>query len=229
MLNYEVDPAILASLVPRDTVLDTWCGRTFVSVVGFRFLRSRVLGFSVPLHRDFDEVNLRFYVRAEASGQARRGVVFIREIVPRRAIALMARLAYNEPYIAVPMRSATPAQHDSEPGRVEYAWRSAAGWNRLSLEAADEPAVPQDESEEEFITEHYWGYTRQRDGGTVEYEVAHPRWRVWRSLESSLECDVSEVYGEEFAETLAAEPSSAFLAEGSEITVYAPRRLRARV
>src|SRR6185503_10439864 len=96
MLNYEVDPSVLHPLVPRGTELDTWHGRTYASVVGFLFLDTRVLGLAIPFHRDFEEVNLRFYVRRREAEAWRRGVVFIKEIVPRWAIATVARVAYNE-------------------------------------------------------------------------------------------------------------------------------------
>ena len=225
MLNYRVEPALLAPRVPRGTALDAWRGNTYVSVVGFRFLGTRVLGLPVPFHRDFDEVNLRFYVRREVAGEARRGVVFVKEIVPRRAIALAARLAYNEPYVALPMTSTVPRGPAADPGRVEYAWRSARGWNRLAVTAVGAPAAAPPGSEEEFITEHYWGYTRQRDGGTVEYHVEHPPWRVWPTRDARLACDVAGVYGDDMAAALAAAPSSAFLAEGSRITVFAPARI----
>lgn len=229
MLNYDVDPAILHALVPRGTELDLWNGRAIVSAVGFRFVRTLVLGVPVPFHRDFEEVNLRFYVRhASRRGSVRRGVVFVRELVPRMAIALIARLAYNEPYLAVPMRSTAPAAPIESPGRVSYGWRTGLRWQELAATAVGVPAVPSPESEATFITEHYWGYTRQRDGGTVEYEVAHPRWRVWAASDATLDADVPRLYGSSFARALAARPVSAFIAEGSEITVYRPRRVDAR-
>jgi uncharacterized protein YqjF (DUF2071 family) len=179
LLNYDVDPSILHALVPRGTQLDPWNGRAIASVVGFRFLRTRVLGVPVPFHRDFEEVNLRFYVRhAARDGSVRRGVVFVRELVPRLSIALLARLTYNEPYLAVPMRSSAPTAPTELPGRVTYGWRTGSRWQELAATAAGAPAIPSPEAEATFITEHYWGYTRQRDGGTIEYEVAHPRWRV---------------------------------------------------
>src|SRR5690348_18142677 len=90
LLQYVVDPAVLLPLVPLGTELDSWEGRTLVSMVGFRFLRVRVLGASILFHTDFDEVNLRFYVRRRVAEGWRRGVVFVREIVPRRAVALVA-------------------------------------------------------------------------------------------------------------------------------------------
>lgn len=229
LLNYDVDPSVLHALVPRGTELDLWNGRAIASIVGFRFVRTRVLGLSVPFHRDFEEVNLRFYVRhAARDGSVRRGVVFVRELVPRLSIALLARFAYNEPYLAVPMRSAAPAAPSESPGRVSYGWRTAARWQELAATATGAPALPSPDSEAAFITEHYWGYTRQRDGATIEYEVAHPQWRVWDAEDATLDADVPRLYGSSFARALAARPVSAFIAEGSEITVYRPRRIDPR-
>ncbi len=228
MLNYEVDPAVLLPLVPAGAVLDLWHGRALVSVVGFRFLRTRVLGLPMPLHRNFDEVNLRFYVRHDSpAGERRRGVTFVRELVPRAAIALVARAAYNEPYSAVPMRSDVPASLVESPGRLTYEWRSHGRWQQVAATATGSPSVPGDDAEATFIAEHYWGYTRQRDGGTVEYQVEHPRWRVWAAAAPSLDVDVAGLYGPAFVEPLAAAPSSAFVAEGSAVAVYRPRRLPA--
>src|SRR3954447_19553034 len=125
MLNYEIDPAILDARVPRGTELDSWNGKTMVSVVGFMFLETRVLGMKIPFHVRFEEVNLRFYVRRKAEDGWRRGVVFIKEIVPRRAIAMGARIFYNENYIARRMRHRIElAESTVERGGVEYGWRT---------------------------------------------------------------------------------------------------------
>ena len=183
----------------------------------------------MPCHRDFDEVNLRFYVRRRGEdGSWRRAVVFVRELVPRRAIALVARWFYNEPYLAVPMKHeiqmAGAAQ--GQPGRAAYAWRLADRWHRLEVRTHGSPFMPDPTSEAAFITEHYWGYTVQRDGGSKEYRVDHPPWQVWEADGAQFECDVQAVYGAGFAECLKVEPRSAFLAEGSAVTVYRGRRLR---
>ncbi len=223
MLNYEMDPAVLRTLVPSGTELDSWHGRTFVSVVGFRFLDTRVRGFAIPWHRDFEELNLRFYVRRKADDGWRRGVVFVKEIVPRRAVAWLARAVYNENYSALPMRHQVAPT--SAPRRVVYEWFHAERWNGLTLDFAGSPYVPGENSEEAFITEHYWGYTRQRDGGTVEYQVEHPRWPVLPATTATLDCDVSTFYGPEFTPFLCGPPSSAFIAEGSAVTVRRGIRL----
>jgi uncharacterized protein YqjF (DUF2071 family) len=224
MLNFAVAPSLLEPLVPAGTTLDTWRGSTFVSLVGFLFADTRVLGISIPGHRTFEEVNLRFYVRRDTTAETRRGVTFIRELVPRRAIAWTARLAYNEPYRALPMRHRFgPLRLDGVPERVEYAWRGDR-WTSLSCSVISAPRQAAPGSEEEFITEHYWGYTRQRDGGTVEYRVEHPRWRVW-TVDASIDGDLEAIYGREFAAILGSPPASAFLADGSAVTVFAPARL----
>ena len=226
MLNFEVDSVLLERYLPSGTQLDSWCGRTFISVVGFRFVRTRVLGFPIPHHRHFDEVNLRFYVTRDASRGVRRGVVFIKEIVPRRAIAAVARRVYNENYIALPMRHTIDlAQTGERGGEVSYAWRLQSRWNSLSAEVEGPPTIPQEESEESFIAEHYWGYSMRKDGSTLEYEVEHPPWRVWRARSALLDCDVAQLYGAEFEPFLGSVPSSAFVAEGSPIKVSWGRTL----
>ena len=222
LLNYEVPAALLAPLVPPGTELDRHDGRTFLSLVGFRFLHTRVLGCRVPFHQHFEEVNLRFYVRRMVAGEVRRGVTFIREIVPRRAIAVVARAVYNEPYLALPMRSEVSTSSGCEPVQARYAWRSAAGWHYLELTGAGVPMVPAAESEAAWIAEHYWGYTRQRDGRTIEYRVVHPAWRVWPGTAAQIGGDMAAFYGTAFGEVLAVRPTSAFLAEGSAVTVFRP-------
>jgi uncharacterized protein YqjF (DUF2071 family) len=230
MVTFEVPAAVLRPLVPRGTELDTWKGAALASVVGFRFLETRVMGLSIPGHRNFDEVNLRFYVRRRGGdGVWRRAVVFVRELVPRYAIALVARWCYNEPYSAVRMRHAldmAPAE-EGLPGSAAYAWRLGGRWNRLEVRTAGEPRVPDPDSEGAYVTDHYWGYTVQRDGGSKEYRVEHPPWRVWRATGAQFDCDVAAVYGPAFAECLVGPARSAFVAEGSSVTVYGGRRLAA--
>jgi uncharacterized protein YqjF (DUF2071 family) len=222
MLNYEIDPEVLRDLVPRGTELDAFQGRHLVSVVGFLFLNTKVLGLPIPFHRNFEEVNLRFYVRRQDGGELRRGVVFVKELVPRRAIAWIARWLYNENYVALRMRHRI-APHT--PPAVSYGWRHDGRWSQLALEPALEPADAGPDSEERFITEHYWGYAKQSDGGTVEYRVEHPRWNVWRAESASLDADVEHLYGAGFSPFLRATPASAFLADGSAIAVHAGKRL----
>lgn len=227
MLNYEIEPSTLAPFVPAGTELDLWNGKTPVSVVGFLFLQTRVFGIPIPFHGNFEEVNLRFYVRRQAEDGWRRGVVFIKEIVPREAIAFTARTLYNEPYIALPMAHRIEME-SSAVKSAEYSWRFHGRPNSLKLVTSGAAQLLTEGSEAEFITEHYWGYNAQRDGTTLEYRVEHPRWRVYETSDARLDCDVAGLYGEPFRDSLSHKPSSAFLAEGSAVTVYQGARLTRR-
>ena len=227
MASYEIDPVVLEPRVPTGTLLDRWDGRTFVSVVAFRFLQARVRGIPIPFHRDFEEVNLRFYVRRPTGTESRRGVVFVREIVPRRAIALLARCLYHEPYVALPMRSTVTLEEADRggEGRLRYEWFHGRRWCRLTATTAGRPSRPAPGSLPELITEHYWGYTRDPNDATREYHVEHPRWSVWSALSYQLECDVASLWGPEFASALWGPPASVFVADGSRVSVHVGGRL----
>lgn len=227
LLNYACPDALLAPLVPKGTELDAWEGETLVSLVGLLFRDTRVRGIPIPFHRTFEEVNLRFYVRrAGPDGVPRRAVVFVRELVPRAAVAVIARWVYNEPYLTVPMlsRIAIDARLG---GTIEYAWTHRGTRFRLAAEARGPAAPLRAGSEAEFITEHHFGYTRQRDGSTIEYEVEHPRWDVWEDVAPAFEGDAAALYGPEFGRALSGAPRSAFAAVGSRVAVYPGRRIEA--
>ena len=221
LLNYDVEAGLLAPRVPAGTELDTWNGRHAVSLVGFRFLRTRVLGIPVPFHRDFDEVNLRFYVRRKVGGEWRRGVVFVRELVPRWALAAVARLVYGEPYSAVPMRHAL----DPDAGRVAYSWRWQGAWYALSADAPGEATLPSPGSDAAYITDHFWGYTRTRAGTTREYQVDHPPWPVREAERVRTTGPWRALYGEGLGKVLEGPPRSMFVAEGSPVIVRRPALL----
>jgi uncharacterized protein len=217
MLNYGIEPHLLANYVPSGVELDFFHGETFITLVGFLFLDTRVLGLSIPRHRDFEEVNLRFYVRKRSADTWRRGVCFIRELVPRRAIAAVARVFYGEPYIALPIKS--NIIHRDGKLAVSYSWRRGATWEGLSVSAKGEPVITGAGTHEEFITEHYWGYTKVQ-AGLSEYRVEHPRWKIWSATSATLRADIAGLYGREFAGPLCKQPVSSFIAEGSHVQVF---------
>jgi uncharacterized protein YqjF (DUF2071 family) len=222
MLNFRVAPELLAPYLPAGTELDFFNGETYLSVVGFLFYHSLVCGLPIPRHRNFEEVNLRFYVRKKpvrlAPDTWRRGVVFIRELVPKPAIAITARVFYGEPYQALPMRSEV-IDRDGEVS-VRYEWRRGNRWEHLAMTARGQAEIVPAGSHEEFITEHYWGYTRHDPDRTSEYRVEHPRWKIWPAASSELRADVAALYGEKFLAPLTTPPASAFIADGSFVTVY---------
>jgi uncharacterized protein len=222
MLNFIVDPKIVAPLVPPETEIDFENAETFLSVVGFLFLHTRLLGLPIPLHRDFEEVNLRFYVRKKSADTWRRGVVFVRELVPKRAIAIVARTFYGENYVALPMKH--QIDHVDRKLSVEYSWRRGRKWESLKMNASGEAQTIPAGSHAEFITEHYWGYTCFR-GGCSEYRVEHPRWKVWNAEKFEFKADVAVLYGEQYVEPLSAAPRSAFIADGSPVEVLLREQL----
>jgi uncharacterized protein YqjF (DUF2071 family) len=224
MLNYEVKPSLLERQVPAGTELDSFEGKTYLSLVGFWFKEARLWGkISVPFHSEFEEVNLRFYVRRRVGGEERRGVCFIAEIVPKRAIAWTASLVYGENYLRFPMEHRIAG---TAIGRlVEYGWGVRGDRHRLFLQTACELTHPAGGSLEQFITEHSWGYARQRHGGSVEYRVAHAPWRVAVAASSGFEGDAVKIYGAAIAEILRRKPDSAFLADGSPVEVFAGEKI----
>lgn len=224
MLNYEVDSGLLLKFVPPGTELDQWNGRVFISLVGFRFLNTKVWGIPFPFHRNFNEVNLRFYVRRLEGNEIRRGVVFIKEIVPRWLIAAVARSVYNENYAALPMTHKI-GRNGNSGLVVEYGWRPKSGWNGMNMRVSGNPVAPEEGSHQQFITEHYWGYAAQKNRECLEYRVAHSPWKVWSGQSAKIEGDMAELYGPELAAAIGGTPASAFLADGSEVVVHRGRKL----
>ena len=221
MLNWIIDPAVLAQRVPVGTELDLFHGQCFISLVAFRFQDTRVYGIPVPGHRDFEEINLRFYVRRHAGGETRRGVVFIKEIVPRAAITFVARVLYGEPYVTMPTTSEVRA--DVAGKTAKYSWRQGERTHAVSIECGPQISIPAPDSREAFIAEHYWGYTAHA-AASSEYRVVHPPWALRATRTVSCAMDATLLYGSEFSTVLSGSPNSAFLAEGSEVKVHTGRK-----
>lgn len=219
-LNYTVDSALLDSYVPRGTEQDSFEGKTYVSLVGFRFSNVRLFGrLAVPFHSEFEEVNLRFYVRREIASEVRRGVVFIKEIVPKPAIALTARLAYGENYVWCPMKHKILTRKDGI--EAEYSWKHRGNWSKLFARSTSAAELPAQSSLERYITEHYWGYSRQNAGNTREYQVKHSPWPVSIASDALFTGNAGKFYGEDFGAVLSRKPNSAIIANGSPVEVYA--------
>jgi uncharacterized protein YqjF (DUF2071 family) len=214
LATYAVPPELLQKRVPPGLILEMRDGNAFVSLVAFEFLHTRVLGIGWPGYRDFGEINLRFYVR---QGE-QRGVVFIREFVPQRLVAWMARLLYNEPYLAAPI---AVAREDGPEGiAMEYRLRFGGREQRIAVRGGKPAFHPTDDSTEHFFKEHHWGYGTTRAGQGIRYEVAHPVWDVYPVREHHLDFDFAAVYGPEWGILQQAKPISTILAAGSPISVY---------
>ena len=217
LVNYELDPSILKDYVPFGTELDLWNGKCLVSLVGFMFVNTKILGLKIPGHVNFEEVNLRFYVQRKVRDESKRGVVFIKELVPKHALTIVANSVYKEHYQTVPMKHSWIENENQQ--TVEYAWKSDNDWQSIKVEAEKVEKAILAGTEEEFITEHYWGYTKIKDEKSFEYEVTHPIWDCYKIIDWSVDVDFEKTYGRNFRILNSTNPTSIMLAEGSEITV----------
>lgn len=223
MANYKIDLQLLKPYLPFQTEPDLWNGTCYVSLIGFMFLNTKLKGIKIPFHTNFEEVNLRFYVRYKDGDTWKRGVVFIKEIVPKRALTLVANTIYGEKYETLPMAHTWETHPDTQ--SAEYKWKKKSRWNSIKVIAGLDAHPTHDGSEEEFITEHYWGYTKMKNNKTSEYGVEHPRWQVYETLGYTIDVNFEDNYGPEFSFLDDQKPKSVFLAEGSLIEVTGGRRI----
>jgi len=215
--NYIIDKEKLIDYIPAGTELDLWNGKCYISLVGFMFKNTKLLGFKIPFHTDFEEINLRFYVKRFDNGEWKRGVVFIKEIVPRKALTFVANTIYNENYETMPMKHTWSEKIDKR--LVEYKWKKSGVEYSFKIQASIKDYEIQQNSEIEFITEHYWGYAKVNKEKSNEYEVTHPKWKVYKVKDYEINVDFGAVYNKNFEFLNSLKPDSVMLAEGSEITV----------
>lgn len=222
MANYIVHKELLLPYLPAKTELDFFDGKCYVSLVGFMYLNTKMRGFSVPFHINFEEVNLRFYVRYNDHGCWKKGVAFIKEIVPRHAISLVANSIYRQNYVTMSMRHFH--QTDGDFLEAGYEWKFKDKWNRLSAKAHKKTMPIGKGGHEEFIADHYWGYRKYSNATTHEYEVEHPRWELFKVADYDVDCNFGALYGPEFTILNKMKPASVLMVKGSEIRVH-PRKV----
>jgi uncharacterized protein YqjF (DUF2071 family) len=222
MANYEIDPGVLKKYLPADTELDAWENKYYVSLVGFMFLNTKLKGIPIPFHSNFPEVNLRFYVKHRSGNEWKRGVVFINEFVPKPAITFVANHLYRERYVTYTMKHKWEIDDQLTIG---YYWKKYNKWNKLEVIADPKFNEIKSGSKEEFITEHYWGYSSIDQHRTGEYQVDHPRWNIYPIEQYNIECDFKDLYGNDFEFLDDKQPASVFLAEGSPVTIFTKKIL----
>ena len=217
MANYEIDPLILKPYLPKGVELDYFEGKTYVSLVGFLFKDSSIFGIPIPFMGTFEEVNLRFYVIRKVGNENRRGVVFINETVPNKLVAWVANKLYKEHYIAIPTRHEWNFTEDKK--EVKYQWKVNKAWNSIQVVASTTKRNMEVGSIEEFIFEHYFGYTKVNPEKSIEYKINHPSWEINTIHNYQINCDFATFYGNDFAILNNTNPHSVMLAEGSGISV----------
>ncbi|MFN3969279.1 YqjF family protein [Flavobacterium sp.] len=224
MFNFEINPKILENYIPKGTELDLWNGKCYLSLIGFMFEDVKVLGIKVPFHMNFEEVNLRFYVKRYENNKWKRGVVFIKEIVPKHAITIVANTLYNEHYQTLKMRHSRIENETSK--TFQYEWLKDSKWNSISM-TTEKTAIPIElNSEAEFITEHYFGYTNYNKEKSIEYAVSHPRWEQLKVINSNIDVDFENIYGKDFKFLKDLNPTSEFLALGSKISIKGKKTIK---
>jgi hypothetical protein len=225
MVNYEIDPSVLRPYLPFKTELDFYDGKCIISLVGFNFMNTKLRGIKFPFHTNFEEVNLRFYVKCRDGNDGwKRGVVFLKEIVPRTMIAFIANTFYKEKYVALPMKH--DCQEFSDHRGIVYQWKAFGEWNYIKAYTEKNFQPLQPGSQEQFIADHYWGYTFLNDCCTGEYKVEHPSWNAYKVNSYQVHCNFEKLYGPSFKFLKDRIPFSVFVADGSEIIVRKGIKIR---
>ena len=226
MFNFVVDPHVLEKHVPPGTEIDYFDGKALVSIVGFLFNNTKVLSIRWPYHVNFEEANLRYYIKRFDGTRWKRGVGFVSEIVPKPLVASLANLFYNEHYSTAKMGHRVEETPDNL--FVEYRWKKRnQHQNVISVNAKNQLMDIEAGSEAEFIFEHYFGYNQLSPTKTIEYAVSHPRWQIYPVNSFSIDCDIEHLYGNEFIPyILNKPPQSVFLARGSSVTVKMPLKFK---
>lgn len=217
LANYSVNPEILEPYVPKGTSIELYEGHAFLSLVAFMFNRTHVFRTPIPGHNEFEEVNLRFYVKPDYDPSI-RGVTFIKEIVPRLAIPIVANALFFENYECLQMN------HLISPPSVSYSW-TGARQHTFSARIEEPLSYPAPGSIAEFITEHYWGYSQARKS-TLEYKVEHPQWKCSSVSSYEIEVDFEETYGKKFTFLNQKTPHNVQYALGSDVSVSAPKKIQ---
>lgn len=222
MVNYTIQSHLLQPWLPKGTELDLFNDNCYVSLVAFRFWNTKLKGIPIPFHRNFEEINLRFYVKRKEQHTWKRGVVFIKEIVPKPALSFVANTIYEERYVTMPTRSSIISDVNSI--EAQYSWGKK--WsNHLNVTANNHPYPISNDSEAAFITEHYWGYSKGKRESTTEYQVEHPKWLAYPVNSFDVQCDFKGLYGARFEPLAQQKPASVILAQGSPVVVFNGRKI----
>jgi uncharacterized protein len=222
MANYALPQDVLQPFLPKAVELDMHNGKAYASLVGFMFKDTRLFNIPIPRLGTFEEINLRFYVLRREEGIIKRGVVFVNETIPYKAVAWVANKLYKEHYTAIPTKHKWDIEANKK--HIGYQWKINNRWNSMAVEAAMAGEKMQPGSFEEFIFEHYYGYTKINETATEEYKINHPSWKVNKVYSTTIDCDFAAMYGSEFGFLKNEAPDSVFIAEGSGIEVEWKRK-----
>ena len=217
MANYEIDPKILDPFLPKGVEIDLFNDKAYISLVGFMFKKTKLFGIPIPWFGTFEEINLRFYVVRRENNQIKRGVVFINETIPYPIVAWMANKLYKEHYTVVPTKHEINQANNCK--KIKFEWLLNKKWNSIYVEASNELSAMKPNSLENFIYEHYYGYTKIDEHKTEEYKLQHPSWKTNEVVNYAIDCDFEAMYGKSFSVLNQTNPEAVFIAEGSSVAV----------
>jgi uncharacterized protein len=222
MANYALDPAILKPYLPKGVELDLFNDKAYVSLVGFMFKNTKLFNIPIPYLGTFEEINLRFYVMRKEGNEIKRGVVFINETIPYKLVAWIANKLYKEHYTTIPTKHTININEHSK--QIQYEWLKNEKWNSIALEATASNQEMKQGSFEQFIFEHYYGYTKINENATEQYRLHHPSWKINTITKCNINCDFKSMYGNDFEVLNNTQPTAVFIAEGSAVQVEWKRR-----
>ena len=217
MINYEIDPKILTQFLPKGVELDLFNEKCYISLVGFMFKNTKLFNVPIPFFGNFEEINLRFYVKRKEGTVLKRGVVFINETIPYPIVAWIANKLYNEHYTVVPTKHEIIYEKSSK--KVKFEWLLNQKWNSIAVTTSTTSEKMEQNSLERFIYEHYYGYTKIDENKTEEYKLQHPSWKISEVLDYKIECDFESMYGKSFSVLNQTEPETVFIADGSAVGI----------
>ena len=217
MVNYEIDPEILRPFLPKGVTIDLFEGKAYISLVGFMFKKTKIFNIPIPRFGTFEEINLRFYVKREEGHFVKRGVVFINETIPYPLVAWVANWLYKEHYSVVPTKHLFSKSESTQ--QLQFEWLANKKWNSIFVETETQLKEMEPNSFEEFIYQHYYGFTKVSENATEEYRLQHPRWKVYPVTKYAINCDFSAMYGKEFSIINHTQPKAVFVADGSAVKI----------
>ena len=116
--------------------------------------------------------------------ELKRGVVFISEVVPHKIVSFLANKLYKEHYSTAKMASSILVENEIK--QIKYTWQSQSQMYSIDTSFFDKQDDIEPNSLEEFIYEHYYGFTKVSARETWEYKVNHPRWQTGNSRRNYL-------------------------------------------
>lgn len=222
VVNYEIDPLVLNPYLPAGTEPDLWNNKCYISLIAFQFNHPKMKGIPIPFYKNFEQINLRFYVSKVYKGEVRKGVVFIKEIAAGNLLKAGAALIYNEHYTNLKTRHTINKLPETT--EIQYDWRLDKQWNYIHAIAGKDKTIPGADTVTAFITNRFWGYIKISPGKTAEFRVDHEPWKIHKVKSCEVNCDTKKLYGAALHTFLSQAPAFTFMIAGSSVKVY-PKKL----